>query len=368
MPRATPGVGGGRVYLYGGMEFTVNQVAEVLGGRVVGDGEATVRAIGRIEDAHPGELAFLSNPAKYGRYVATTRATAILVPSDYAPGDGAEPRAVLVYVDDVQAAMAALMRMYAAALPRPEAGVDERAYVHPEARVDPSAHVGPFAYVGKGARVGARSIVEPHAFVGEACAVGADCLLQTGARLLHQCVLGDRVRLLANAVVGADGFGHTREPDGAWVRIPHLGNVVVGDDCEVGACATVDRAVTGSTTLARGVKLDNLVMVAHNVAIGEHTAAAAQVGIAGSARLGARIQLGGQVGMAGHIAIADDVEVAAQSGLKDGIAEPGSKVFGSPAKPFREWALEQANVRRIPRLQAEVKALREEIDRIAATL
>ena len=346
------------------MEFTVQQVAEALGGELVrGDGAATVRTLGRIESAGPGELAFLSNPAKYGQYVADTRATAVLVPRDYeAPSTTAT---ALVEVADVQAAVGHLMRLYASTLPRPEPGVDARAYVHPEAEVDPGAHVGPLAYVGRGARVGAGSVLEPHSFIGEGAILGRDCLLQTGARVLHGCRLGDRVRLLANAVVGADGFGHTREADGAWTRIPHLGNVVVGDDCEIGACATVDRAVTGSTILARGVKLDNLVMVAHNVSVGEHAAAAAQVGIAGSAHVGARVLLGGQVGVAGHLRVADGVEVAAQSGLKDDVTVEGQRLFGSPALPFREWVAERGQLRKVAKLEHRIRELERRVARLS---
>ena len=343
------------------MQFTVKEVAELLGGAVEGREEAALSAVGRIEDAGPGQLAFLSNPGKYAEFAYGSAATALLVPADWSPEPGRSIGPSLIRVPDVQAAVGVLMRVYASSLPRPAAGVDARAYVHPEAVVDPGAHVGPLAYVGRAARIGPGTVVEPQAFVGEGAVVGRDCLLQAGARLLHGCVIGDRVRLLANAVVGADGFGHTREDDGAWIRVPHLGNVVVGDDCEIGACATVDRAITGSTTLARGVKLDNLVMVAHNVRVGEHSAAAAQVGIAGSARVGARVQLGGQVGVAGHITLADEVLVAAQSGIKDSVEEPGAKLFGSPAKPFREWAGEQAALRRVGELTRRLKALEREV-------
>ena len=315
-----------------------------------------MRSVGRIEDAEPGQLAFLSNPVKYGEYAYDSRATALLVPEGYVPERAVAP--ALIYVPSVQEATARLFAMYAEQKPRPAPGIHATAVVEAGAEISPEAHVGPFVYVGAGAVVGARTLLEPHSFVGARARLGEDCLLQTGARLLEDCVIGDRVRLLANSVVGADGFGHDRDPDtGAWTRIPHIGNVVLGDDVEVGACATVDRAVVGATRLARGVKLDNLVMVAHNVSIGEHTAAAAQVGIAGSAHVGARVLMGGQVGTAGHIRIADGVEVAAQSGIKDGIDTPGQKVFGSPAKPFREWARDQARVRNVDKLAARVKAL-----------
>ncbi len=342
------------------MEFTVQQVADLLGGSIEGDGNAKLRGIGRIEDAQAGELAFLSNPAKYASYAYDSQATALLVPYEWSPERPLKPAAI--QVKDVTQAFGALMRMVAEALPKPPPGIHDQAYVHPEAQVDETAHVGPFAYVGRGAQVGAGTILEPHSFVGEGVRLGERCLLQSGARLLHGCVVGNRVRLLANAVVGADGFGHTQEDDGAWIRIPHLGNVVLEDDVEIGACATVDRATTGSTILRKGVKLDNLVMVAHNVTIDEHTAAAAQVGIAGSARVGKRIQLGGQVGMAGHITIADDVNIGAQSGIKNDINEVGATYFGSPAKPIRAWMRDAKGVEQIAEMRRELKALRREIE------
>jgi len=344
------------------MQFTVKQLAELLGGTIEGNPEAILRTIGRIEDASEGELAFLSNPKKYAEFAYDSNATALLVAKDFKAERAF--KATVIRVEDVQKAIAGLLRMYAANLPKPAAGVDPTAFVHESATVHPSAHVGALAYVGEKVSIGSGTVLEPQSFVGTGATVGEDCLIQTGARLLHGCVIGNRVRLLANSVVGTDGFGHTREEDGAWIRIPHLGNVLIEDDVEVGACTTIDRSITGSTILRRGVKLDNLVMVAHNVTIDEHTAAAAQVGIAGSAKLGKRIQLGGQVGMAGHIVLADGVEVAAQSGLKDSILEEGSKVFGSPAKPFRTWAAEQSSIRRIPKMMEQLKTLKRELEEL----
>ncbi len=349
------------------MEFSVAQVAEMLGGEVVGEGSARLSSIGRIEDAGAGQLAFLSNPNKYGSFAYASEATALLVPDTFVP-EGTV-RAALIRVPNVQEATAQLLKMYASALPKPAPGIHASAVIEQGATIADDAHVGAFVYVGRNALIGARTILEPHSFIGSGVRTGEDCLLQTGARLLHDCSIGDRVRLLANAVVGADGFGHTRDATtGAWTRIPHLGNVVLEDDVEVGACATVDRAVMGSTVLKRGVKLDNLVMVAHNVSIDEHSAMAAQVGIAGSARIGKRVTMGGQVGTAGHITIADDVEIAAQSGIKDGIPTPAQKVFGSPAKPFRDWAKDQANIRNVDKLQARMSRLEKQLRDMQALL
>ena len=348
------------------MEFTVAQVAGLLEGSFEGDGDTVLRSVARIEDAGEGDLAFLSNPAKYAEFAYDSGASALLIPRDFEPKRAMRP--VAIRVADVQVAIAKLLQVYASQVPKPAPGVDPRAHVDPSAQVDPGAHVGAFAWVGPGAQVGAGTVLEPQTFVGSGVRIGEDCLLQAGARVLQGCVLGSRVRLLANAVVGSDGFGHTREPDGAWTRIPHIGNVVIEDDVEVGACTTVDRALMGSTVLRRGVKLDNLVMVAHNVVIDEHTAAAAQVGVAGSARLGKRIMLGGQVGMAGHITLADDVEVGAQSGIKDSVEEPGVKLFGSPAKSFRAWAGEQGSLRRVPQLRDQVRALAREVQQLRARI
>ncbi len=350
------------MYLYIHMQFTVQQIAELLGGTIEGNPDAVLRTIGRIEDAGEGELAFLSNPKKYADFAYDSGATALLVPQDFVAERAF--KATVIRVADVGNAIAGLLRMYAARIPKPAPGVHPTAVVHETATVHPGAHVGAFAYIGEGATVGDGTIIEPQSFVGSGASLGEDCLLQTGGRLMHGCVVGNRVRLLANCVVGTDGFGHTREADGAWIRIPHLGNVLIEDDVEVGACTTIDRSITGSTILRRGVKLDNLVMVAHNVTIDEHTAAAAQVGIAGSAKLGKRIQLGGQVGMAGHIVLADDVEVAAQSGLKDSIEDEGAKVFGSPAKPFRQWASEQSSIRRIPKIMEQIKELKKQLEEL----
>jgi len=347
------------------MEFTVQQVSDLLGGSVDGNGQGVLRDLGRIEVAQPGQLAFLSNPTKYESFVYESKATAILVPTDWQPTRSVA--AALIRVHDVASSYASLMRVVAENLPKPDPGVDSLAFVHPTAQVEPSAHVGAFAYVGAGAVIGAHSILEPHSFVGSDVRLGEACLLQSGARMLHGCIAGSRVRLLANAVVGADGFGHTKDASGAWVRIPHLGNVVLEDDVEVGACSTIDRASTGSTILRQGVKLDNLVMIAHNVTVGAHTAAAAQVGVAGSARIGSSVQLGGQVGLRGHISIADGVNIGAQSGIKDDITTPGATYFGSPAKPIREFARDMQAIASVGDLRRQIRALRNELSELRAS-
>lgn len=343
------------------MKFTVQQVAQALNGSFEGDGQAELFTVGKIENAKQGELAFLSNPGKYAKYLQNSGATAVLIPEDYILPVDITTNAALIRVKDVHAAIGNLLRIYAQTIPKPTVGVSDQAFIHPTAEVHSSVHIGPFVYIGEKAIVGANTIIQPFAFVGGNCTIGEDCLLETGARLLHDCQIGNRVRLLANCVVGSDGFGHNQNQDGSWIRIPHLGNVHLHDDVEIGANATVDRAVMGSTILHKGVKLDNLVMVAHNVVLGQHTAAAAQVGIAGSAKLGERIKLGGQVGVAGHLTVANDVSVGAQSGIKDDCLNEGEILFGSPAIPLKKWAVQYNRTKKLPNLQKQVNQLSQQV-------
>ena len=348
------------------MRFTVQSIASLLEAEFTGNGDAELTGVGRIEDAEQGQLAFLSNPQRYISFAYQSQATALLVPEGFSPERPLNP--ALIFVKDVQAAVAKLLVLQASLRPKPQPGIHPLAFVDPSAQVDETAAIGAFVYIGAAAKIGAHCVLEVHSYVGANASLGENCYLQSGARLLDGCSAGNRVRLLANAVVGSDGFGHTQNPDGAWIRIPHLGNVLLEDDVEIGACSTVDRAITGHTILKRGVKLDNLVMVAHNVVIDEHTAAAAQVGMAGSARVGKRVKLGGQVGLAGHIAIADDVEIAAQSGIKDSIEDPGQKMFGSPARPFREYAQEQVAIKSISRLERRLKLAEEALAQLKSDL
>ncbi len=347
------------MYLDPRMQMTAKEVADLFGGSVEGDGEVVLRGLAKIEEACAGQLAFLSN-AKYEDFAYTTAASALLVSRVFEPQRTIS--ATLIRVPDVQMAFAGLMRMAGAANGEVAVGTHELAYVHPSADVHDTAVVMPFAYVGRNARVGARCLLHPYSYLGDGAVLGESCELHQGARLLRDCKAADRVVIYANAVVGSDGFGYSQDDTGSYEKIPQLGNVVLGDDVEIGACATVDRAVLGSTILRKGVKIDNLCMVAHNVVVGENTAFAAQVGVAGSARLGARIKLGGQVGVSGHITVADGTEVGAQSGIKDSVEEPNQKLFGSPATSFREWAALQAKLRRLPALEQRVKDLERRLD------
>ncbi|MDR2883199.1 MAG: UDP-3-O-(3-hydroxymyristoyl)glucosamine N-acyltransferase [Alistipes sp.] len=341
------------------MQFTAEAIAEFLGGEVAGDPGATVGGFAPIEKGQPGALSFLANP-KYEQYVYTTDSTVVIVGGDFkATGPVA---ATLVRVPDAYAAFASLLRLYDEARPRP-AGVSPRASVAEDAVVGEKCYVGDFAVVDSGAVLGDGALVYPQSYVGRGVKIGAGSTIHAGVKIYEGCVIGERVVIHAGSVIGADGFGFAPGGEGgAFGKIPQIGNVVVEDDVEIGANTCVDRATMGSTVLRRGVKLDNLIQVGHNVEIGENTVAAAQTGIAGSVKIGAGCMFGGQAGIAGHITLGDGVRMGAQSGV-DHDVEPGGTLLGSPGMPgirfHRSWAV----FRQLPELSRRVNELEKTLSR-----
>jgi UDP-3-O-[3-hydroxymyristoyl] glucosamine N-acyltransferase len=343
----------------GTLLLTAREIGRLIGGAVDGDPEAVVTGPARIEEGVPGTLCFLSNP-KYASYAYTTRASVLLVSRDFVAEKPVVP--TLVRVDDVYSAVTRLLEWFQQqhGPEKAAAKIDGRSAVDPDATLGPDVSVGAFAVVEKGARIGAGTRIHAQSFVGEDAVLGTDCVLHPGARVLAGCVLGDRVTVHANAVIGSDGFGFAPQPDGSYRKIPQLGNVVLGNDVEIGAGATVDRAAIGSTRLGDGVKIDNLVMVAHGVSIGEHTVVAAQAGIAGSTHIGRNCLIGGQAGFVGHIRVADGVKVQAQSGVNRSLEIPGSAWYGSPAMPYNDYLRAYAVFRQLPRLSIRMARLEKE--------
>lgn len=319
--------------------------------------DATIRRIAALKDAEPGDLSFLGNP-KYKAEVADTRASVVLLPADF-EGEPAAGQLWLL-VENPSAALAVLCaRLEAALWPRPAAGVHPSAVVHPSARVDPGATVGPLCVIEADATVGAGTVLQAQVFLGRAARVGADCWFMAGAHVATECVVGDRVRLHAGVVVGADGFGYEFQ-GGRHAKVPQIGVVEIGDDVEVGANSTFDRARFSRTVVGQGTKIDNLVQVAHNVVIGRHCILCSQVGISGSTTLGDYVVLGGQVGVAGHLRIGGGVQAGGQTGINSDL-DPKSFVSGSPALPHmlerRLFVLHQ----RLPDLFRKVDSLSGEI-------
>lgn len=336
-------------------ERPIAEIAAHVGGALEGPPDVAIRALAGIEEAGPGDLTFLAHP-RYRAALETTGASAILA----APGIPCPERLAVVRVADPYRALQMVLEWIDPGPPVVETGVHPTAVVDATAELGADVAVGPCAVVESGARLGARTAIGAGCYVGEAAELGEDCYLHPHAYVGRRCVLGARVVLQPAAVVGSDGFGYAFV-DGRYRRIPQLGIVRIGDDVEIGANACIDRATLGVTRIGRGTKIDNLVQVAHNVAIAEDGALAAQSGVAGSARIGNRVRLGGQAGVVGHIRIGDGAQVGAQAGVIGDVA-PGVTVSGYPARPHQEAMRAEAALRRLPELARRVRALEQRRD------
>ena len=341
----------------------LDELARHLGGELRGDGSVEVFKVRPLSSSDPGSVTFLAH-ARYKAGLATCRGSAVIVSDERltaAIGDLVPAPAILMVKD------AYIGYAQAAALLHPkvveDAGIDETASVHPDARIDPSAHVGAGAVVAAGAVVGPRVVIHPNVVLYRGVEIGEDSVLHSGVAVREGCRIGRRVIVHNNAVIGADGFGFTRDTEGRHVKIPQVGIVVIEDDVEIGALSAVDRASMGETRIRRGTKIDNLVQVGHSVEIGEDGIVCAQVGVAGSTRIGDRVILAGQVGVADHATLGNDVTVAAQAGLHGEVASK-SRVAGSPAFDARDWLRATTAIKELPNL---IKRVRDLEARVAAS-
>ena len=341
------------------MEFTAKQIAEYLGGVVEGDANAKVKTFAKIEEGTPGAISFLANP-QYEHYLYGTASSIVLVNHDFQPEQ--EVKTTLIRVNNAYESIAKLLSLYQSTIQKRQ-GIHPLACVAETAQVADGVYVGPFAYVGEYAVVGKGCQIYAGAVVEERAVLGEDCLLYPHASVYHDCKLGNRVTLHSGCVVGADGFGFAPAADG-YEKIPQIGIVTIEDDVEIGANACVDRATMGSTMVHRGVKLDNLVQVAHNCEVGEHTVMSAQVGVAGSTKIGQWCMFGGQVGIAGHAVIGDRVLSGAQAGIAGSIRKGNATVQGSPAIDAKNFMRSSVVFKHLPELQAEVNSLRKEIEEL----
>src|SRR5690554_1584112 len=337
------------------MVFSAKQIADYLKGEVVGNPNVTVSNFSKIEEGKAGTISFLANP-KYTPYIYTTEADIVLVNSDFVPEKPI--KATLVKVHNAYAALASLLEMVNSATPR-KSGLEEMSFVSPTATLGEEVYVGAFAYIADNVKIGSKSMIHPQVYVGDNVTIGEGCILYPGVKIYSNCVIGDRCIIHSGAVIGADGFGYSKESE-AYYKIPQIGNVVIEEDVEVGANTTIDRAVMGSTVIRRGVKLDNLIQIAHNCDIGEHTAMAAQVGVAGSTKIGENCVLGGQVGIGGHITIGKNSQVGAQSGIISNTKE-GSEIMGSPAIPVKSFFKSSIIVPKLPDMYRQLNAMEKEL-------
>lgn len=346
------------------MELSAQQIASFLNGTVEGNPDVKVSNFSKIEEGKPGTLTFLANP-KYEHFIYITEASIVLVNNDFTP---AEPlNATLIKVANAYSALAMLLNMVEQSKVK-KAGVDATAFIAASATVSDDCYVGSFAYIGENVKMGKNCRIYPGAYIGDDVTVGDNSTIYPHVTIYEGCIIGSNCILHAGSVIGSDGFGFAPEGEN-YKKIPQLGNVVIEDDVEIGANTTIDRAVMDSTIIRRGVKLDNLIQIGHNVEVGENTVMAAQVGIAGSVKIGRHCMFGGQVGLSGHIHIADHVTFGAQSGVISDIKEP-TTVLGAPAinaKAFMRSSVLFARLpdmyRTIGQLQREIEQLKKEINK-----
>lgn len=332
----------------------------MLGGRVDGNPGCTVNNLSKIEDGAPGTLSFLAN-SKYEPYIYSTKASIIIVNEDFQPESELPVDLTLIRVPEAYSAFSKLLDAYNTYKHR-------RTGISPSATVDASAQIGVGAYIGPGVVVEANVVVGTetkiyaNSIVGEGVQIGERCLLHPGVHVLEGCQIGNHCTLHSGAVIGSDGFGFAPDAANNYKKVPQIGNVIIEDYVDIGANTTVDRATLGSTVIRKGVKLDNLIQIAHNVEIGENTVIAAQSGIAGSTKIGRDCMIGGQVGIVGHIKIADGVKIAAQSGISSSILKEGSIVQGSPALDIRSFKMAYIGFRNLPKMEDRLRALERQPD------
>lgn len=340
------------------MEFTAEQIANVIGGRVEGNKDAKVHTFAKIEEGTEGAISFLSNP-KYTHYLYNTKSSIVIVNEDLELEKDVD--ATLIRVKNAYESIAKLLQIYEASKPK-KTGIAPQAYIAPSAKLGNNCYVGPFAYVGEGAEIGDGCQIYPHAVIGDNVKVGTNCIFYPNTTIYQGCKIGNNVTIHAGSVIGADGFGFAPSADG-YDKIPQIGIVVIEDNVEIGANTCVDRSTMGATVIHKGVKLDNLVQVAHNVEIGENTVMSAQVGIAGSTKVGSWCMFGGQVGLAGHITIGDKTFLGAQSGVP-GSLKGGEELIGTPPMNPRAYFKSQAIFRRLPDMYKDLNDAKKKIEEL----
>ncbi|MBK8684522.1 MAG: UDP-3-O-(3-hydroxymyristoyl)glucosamine N-acyltransferase [Bacteroidetes bacterium] len=336
------------------MKFTAQQIAAVVQGQIVGNPQVSVQSFAKIEEGQEGDICFLANP-KYEDYLYTTKASIILLNEQVSLKQDLE--ATLIRVKDAYAAFALLLQTYQDIVGNGHhQGVEAGSHVSEKARVGEKCYVGAFAYIDDEAVLEDGVIIYPHVYIGKGVRVGKGSVLYSGVKVYKDCVIGEGVIIHSGTVVGSDGFGFALE-NGQFKKIPQIGHVIIEDHVEIGANCTIDRATMGATIIRKGAKLDNLIQVAHNVEIGEHTVVAAQAGISGSTKIGKYVMIGGQAGIVGHIKIADQVRINAQSGVSKEVSKAGSALTGSPAFEYQASLRSQAVMRKLPELLKRIEVL-----------
>jgi UDP-3-O-[3-hydroxymyristoyl] glucosamine N-acyltransferase len=336
------------------MQFTAAQIAMMIQGTVEGDPGVKVNSFGKIEDAKNGQLSFLANP-KYEDFLYSTSASIIIINQNLALKQPVQ--ATLIKVPDAYSSFAQLLSAYQDLMSKQLKGIQEPSHIPASTKLGENVFIGAFSYIGENVEIGDNVKIYPQVFIGNDVKIGDNSILHPGVKIYHQCVAGKNVTIHAGSVVGSDGFGFAPQQDGTYKKIPQIGNVVIGDNVEIGSNCSIDRATIGSTIIHAGAKLDNLIQIAHNVEIGSFTVIAAQSGISGSTKLGKNVMIGGQAGVVGHVFIADGTKINAQSGVTKSIKEPNQAVSGSPAFEYGATLRSQAVQRNLPVLEKRISEL-----------
>lgn len=340
------------------MQFSAAQIAMIVGGKVEGDADTAVASFGKIEEAQDGQLAFLANP-KYEEYLYTTKASIIII------NETQELKqlisSTLIRVKDAYSAFATLLDKYQQLQTQQLTGIQQPVYIDPSAKTGNNVFIGAFTYIGEKTIVADNVKIFPNVFLGNNVTIGENTIIHPGVKIYHDSIIGKNVVIHAGTVIGSDGFGFAPQADGTFKKVPQIGNVIIEDNVEIGANTTIDRATIGSTLIKAGAKLDNLLQIAHNVEVGNHTVIAAQSGISGSTKIGNHVMIGGQVGIVGHIQIADGSKINAQSGVSKSIKRPKTAVTGSPAYDYTAALRSQAISRNLPELEKRIIELEKQI-------
>lgn len=338
------------------MEFTVQQVAAMLGGEVKGNGSDKIKMLAKIQDAKSGQLAFLSNP-KYEQYIYTTQATAVIVKKDFIARK--EITSTLILVDDPYSSFTALLEEYHKLITFQKTGIEQPSFISESAQVGANIYRGAFSYIGNNVKVGDNVKIYPQAFIGDNVVIGNNSVIHSGVKIYADSKIGNNCVIHAGTVIGSDGFGFAPQEDGTYKTIPQLGNVIIEDNVTIGGNTVIDCATMfGDSTIIRtGVKMDNLIQIAHNVEVGKNTVMAAQSGISGSTKVGENCVIAGQVGIAGHLVIANNTSIGAQAGVPKSIKEEGQKLIGYPVFDIKEYFRSYAVFKQLPDLNYRLREL-----------
>ncbi len=347
------------------MEFTLNQIAGMLGGEVRGDGNQKINMLAKIQDARPGQISFLANP-KYEQYIYTTHATAVIVNRDFQPKK--EIQSALVLVDDPYSSFTVLLEEYHKLISFQKSGVEQPSFIGEKSAAGQGIYRGAFSYIGTGVSIGNNVKIYPHVFVGDNVVIGDNVILHPNVKLYAGTRIGSNCVLHAGAVIGSDGFGFAPQEDGSYKTIPQLGNVIIEDNVTIGSNTVIDCATLfgDSTIIRKGVKLDNLIQIAHNVEVGKNTVIAAQSGISGSSKVGENCMIAGQVGIAGHLVIANNTSLGAQAGISKSITEEGERLLGYPAIDIKDYFRSYAVFKVLPDLNYRLRDLEKKVNNNAA--